>query len=236
MSVLLASLAPPILGEQGNAVMRPQREWGPCRGPETSSPHLLLLPEHLLAPRPTAPGARRTKTNETHASSLQPLMRNLKTKADGRVQPLRADIYYYCSDSKRERDVSLLLSDKKWEKGSFPSDAGGKKKNRKNSCSQQILFFILLCFLVYPEKRSDHLRRFLKTTFFLVIRLIWRESPSWVSEEAAVWPPTNGLRMKWSGWDPASSGDPTGWAQLGVTVGETKPGKSLRWKLCAGEP
>lgn len=31
---------------------------------------------------------------------------------------------------------------------------GGGKKNRKNSCSQQILFFILLCFLVYPEKWS----------------------------------------------------------------------------------
>lgn len=144
----------------------------PLQGPRN------LFPAPAIASRaPTCSQTNCTrrstyKTNETHASSLQPLMRNLKTKADGRVQPLRADIYYYCSDSKRERDVSLLLSDKKWEKGSFPSDAGGKKKNRKNSCSQQILFFILLCFLVYPEKRSDHLRRFLKTTFFLVIRLI----------------------------------------------------------------
>lgn len=111
---------------------------------------------------------------------------------------------------------------------------GGEKKTGKThalSRSYFLYFFVFWCI-----QRSDHLRRFLKTTFFLVIRLIWRESPSWVSEEAAVWPPTNGLRLKWSGWDPASSGDPTGWAQLGVAVGETKPGKSRRWKLCAGEP
>lgn len=76
-------------------------------------------------------------------------------KADGRVQPLRADIYYYCSDSKRERDVSLLLSDKEWEKGSFPSDAGGKKKPEKLMLSADLIFYTSLFSGVSREKKRS---------------------------------------------------------------------------------
>lgn len=52
-------------------------------------------------------------------------------KEEGKIQALRANIYYYCSALKRERAVSLLLSDKKKrEKGLFPFDLGIKFKNQ----------------------------------------------------------------------------------------------------------
>lgn len=42
-----------------------------------------------------------------------------KMKREGRVQPLRANIYYYCFDLKREKAVSLFLSDKKGKRYHF---------------------------------------------------------------------------------------------------------------------
>lgn len=81
-------------------------------------------------------------------------------KGEGRVQPLRANTYNYCSTLKRERAVSLLLSDlfKKKGKGSFPSDSGKRKKNEQALMLSADLIAskrsLCICLLVYTEREA----------------------------------------------------------------------------------
>ena len=97
----------------------------------------------------------------------------------------------------RERAVSLLLSDGKRGKESFPSDAGEKKKNRESSNALGRSCFLYFVFWCIQREKAIVWDDFWRRKFFQWF-ICSKERPwAWVSEEAQYVPRPRG--SDWNG-------------------------------------
>lgn len=164
-------------------------------------------------------------------------------KGEGRVQPLRANTYNYCSALQRERAVSLLLSDlfKRRERDHFLLTQEKEKKLKsfnalsRSYCLQAI--FMSLCLLVYSEAAITWGDLSRQSSFQWSV---WpKEIPwDWVSEMAnkILISDSNPQRflVKWSGVRPGHHRGNLKCSPIRITVWDIKPSKSLSGKLYGG--